>query len=126
MTIQHVTITSQVPVGPPQLPGEPPPLAMAARPEPVSFQPAQTALIVVDMQNAYAKVVKLLIHGARSCSMHLDRTKDRLGLWINEIEGRMHHNKLVVALANKLARIAWVILTKPGALYERRAPQLAS
>lgn len=33
---------------------------------------------------------------------------------------------MVVALANKLARIAWVILTKPGALYERRAPELSS
>ncbi len=74
--------------------------------------------------NSYVR--KLLIHGARSCSMHLDRTKDRLGLWIAQIEGRLHHNKMVVALANKLARIAWVILTKPGALYERQAPQLVS
>jgi len=73
--------------------------------------------------NSYVR--KLLIHGARSCSMHLDRTKDRLGVWIGQIEGRLHHNKMVVALANKLARIAWVILTKPGALYERRAPHLA-
>lgn len=74
--------------------------------------------------NSYVR--KLLIHGARSCSMHLDRTKDRLGLWIEQIEGRLHHNKMVVALANKLARIAWVILTKPGALYERLAPQSPS
>jgi hypothetical protein len=27
-----------------------------------------------------------------------------------------------VALANKIARIAWVILNKPGALYERVDP----
>jgi len=58
--------------------------------------------------------------------MHLDRTKDRLGAWIDQIEARLHHNKLVVALANKLARIAWVILTKAGALYERRDPQFAT
>jgi transposase len=34
----------------------------------------------------------------------------------------MHPNKVVVALANKMARMAWVILTKPGALYERQDP----
>ena len=66
---------------------------------------------------------RLLIHGARSCVMHLDRANDRLGSWITGLLGRMHHNKVVVALANKLARIAWVVLTKPGALYERRLPQ---
>lgn len=74
--------------------------------------------------NSYVR--KLLIHGARACSMHLDRTKDRLGVWLEQMEGRLHHNKMVVALANKLARIAWVILTKPGALYERRAPEQIS
>ena len=34
----------------------------------------------------------------------------------------MHGNKVTVALAAKVARIAWVILTRPGALYERRMP----
>ena len=34
----------------------------------------------------------------------------------------MHVNKVVVALAAKIARITWVIVTKPGALYERRDP----
>lgn len=58
--------------------------------------------------------------------MHLDRTKDPLGMWLEQMEGRLHHDKIVVTLANKLARIAWVILTKPGALYERRAPELLS
>jgi hypothetical protein len=29
-------------------------------------------------------------------------------------------NKVTVALAAKMARIAWAIITKPGALYERR------
>jgi uncharacterized membrane protein YGL010W len=36
----------------------------------------------------------------------------------------MHANKATVALAAKLARIAWVILTKPGTLYEQRQPAL--
>ncbi len=35
----------------------------------------------------------------------------------------MHHNKVVIALANKLARVAWVVLTRPGALYEQMDPR---
>jgi len=54
MTEKNRTITSTVPVGAPQAPGAPAPRVISARPEPVAFQPGQTALIVVDMQNAYA------------------------------------------------------------------------
>lgn len=67
--------------------------------------------------NPYVR--RLLIHGARTCVLHLDRTKDRLGAWIAALESRMHINKVVVALANKLARVAWVILNRPGACYLR-------
>jgi len=67
---------------------------------------------------------RLLIHGARSCLLHLDRSRDRLGAWLDQLGRRMHVNKVTVALAAKLARIAWVILTKPGTLYERRQPAL--
>lgn len=35
-------------------------------------------------------------------------------------------NKVTVALANKIARIAWVIIRKPVALYERRDPAFMS
>lgn len=73
--------------------------------------------------NSYAR--RLLIHGARSCLLHLDRSRDRLGAWLDQLGKRMHVNKATVALAAKLARIAWVIMTKPGALYERREPKLA-
>ena len=37
----------------------------------------------------------------------------------------MHVNKVLVALANKIAPIAWVIITRPGALYERVDPAFA-
>ncbi|MGJ8523527.1 Peroxyureidoacrylate/ureidoacrylate amidohydrolase RutB [Carnimonas sp. R-84981] len=56
MAIHHVTLSSTAPAGPPQQPGQPNPCVAAARPEPFAFQPNQTALIVVDMQNAYASV----------------------------------------------------------------------
>ena len=73
--------------------------------------------------NRYVR--RLLIHGARSCVTHLDRTRDRLGGWLDGLQGRMHVNKVTVALAAKIARMAWVIITKPGALYERRDPAVA-
>jgi transposase len=73
--------------------------------------------------NRYVR--RLLIHGARSCVIHLDRSRDRLGAWIGKLQSRMHINKVTVALAAKIARIAWVIMTRSGALYERRDPSLA-
>jgi transposase len=79
-----------------------------------------TLLGISKRGNGYVR--RLLIHGARSCVMHLDRNRTRLGAWIDQLEGRMHVNKIVVALANKIARIAWVVLNRPGTLYERIDP----
>lgn len=82
-----------------------------------------TLLGISKRGNGYLR--RLLIHGARSCVMHLDRTRDRLGSWIDQLQGRMHKNKVTVALAAKIARIVWVLMTRPGALYERRDPAFA-
>jgi len=57
--------------------------------------------------------------------MHLDRSRNRMGAWLDQLQARMHINKVVVALANKIARIAWVIINRPGALYERVDPAFA-
>jgi transposase len=73
--------------------------------------------------NRYVR--RSLIHGARSCVTHLNRSRDHLGRWIGQLQSRMHVNKVTVAFATKIARIAWVILTRPGALYERREPAIA-
>jgi transposase len=73
--------------------------------------------------NRYVR--RLLIHGARSCVTHLNRSRDHLGRWIGQLQSRMHVNKVTVALAAKIARIAGVILTRPGALYERRDTAIA-
>jgi transposase len=67
--------------------------------------------------NPYVR--KLLIHGARSCLLHLDRDQHALGRWLSRLVQRVHRNKAVVALANKIARMAWAVLTRPGALYLR-------
>ncbi|MCV2880397.1 IS110 family transposase [Sedimentimonas flavescens] len=81
----------------------------------------QTLLGIAKRGSSYVRT--LLIHGARSVLMHLDRAKDRLGLWVDELRTRMHVNKVTVALAAKLARVIWVVLSKPGTTYERRAPE---
>ena len=43
-----------------------------------------------------------------------------LKAWIEAAKKRLHHNVLAIALANKLARIAWAILAK-GRGYESRS-----
>jgi transposase len=54
----------------------------------------------------------LLIHGARSVLLHAKKAtaeRDRLRTWALDREGARGHNKAAVALANKLARIAWAV-----------------
>jgi transposase len=65
--------------------------------------------------NTYLR--RLFIHGTRSCVQTCDRQRHPLGAWITKIEQRMHRNKVVVALANKIARVAWKILIKPEEIY---------
>jgi transposase len=53
----------------------------------------------------------LLIHGARSVLHHAKRSAkpDRLRSWALEREQARGHNKAAVAVANKLARLAWAV-----------------
>jgi transposase len=74
-----------------------------------------TLLGISKRGNAYLR--RLLIHGARSCVQTCDRQRHPLGAWITKLEQRMHRNKVIVALANKIARVAWKILTKPEEIY---------
>ncbi|MGO1164927.1 IS110 family transposase [Brucella sp. C7-11G] len=61
--------------------------------------------------NTYLRT--LLIHGARAALPSLSRTDTPLGQWLKSmIERGVHRNAVVVALANKLARIAWAALRK--------------
>ncbi|NIO62220.1 MAG: IS110 family transposase [Gammaproteobacteria bacterium] len=54
----------------------------------------------------------LLIHGARSVILHAKHKEDRLSCWVRELAARRHINVAAVALANKTARMAWVMMTK--------------
>lgn len=60
--------------------------------------------------NTYLR--RMFIHGARSFRLNGDRSRHRIGAWLTELDGRTHKNVATVALANKLARIAWSVLTK--------------
>jgi transposase len=58
--------------------------------------------------NTYLRT--LLIHGARAALPSLAAKASPLGAWLRGLMGRAHKNKVVVALAGKLARIAWAVL----------------
>lgn len=51
----------------------------------------------------------LLIHGARAALPYLARMDTQLGAWLQALLQRAKRNVVVVALANKLARIAWAV-----------------
>jgi len=55
---------------------------------------------------------KLIIHGARSALPVLACNATPLGEWLRALMKRVHKNAAVVALANKLARIAWAVLRR--------------
>lgn len=58
--------------------------------------------------NKYLRM--LFIHGARAALPHLAKTDTPIGAWLRGLLARGHRNIAVVALANKLARIAWAVL----------------
>jgi transposase len=55
---------------------------------------------------------KLLIHGARAALPWLVKGQTPLGAWLRGLLARAHTNTVIVALANKLARIAWATLQR--------------
>jgi transposase len=59
--------------------------------------------------NSYLR--KILIQGARAAVLRMKRERAPMGAWMTALEARAPHNVLVVAMANKLARIAWALLS---------------
>ena len=68
----------------------------------------------------------LLISSASMCQTEIDVSvndkEDRLSRWIIDLQSRRHANVVAVALANKMARMAWVMMTR-GVDYD---PDLAA
>jgi transposase len=69
--------------------------------------------------NTYLRT--LLIHGARAALPSLAKADTALGAWLRGLQARCHPNTVIVALANKLARIAWVIMRRETVFSTSRA-----
>ena len=54
---------------------------------------------------------KMFIHGARAAVLRVKREGSYLGQWISGLESRAARNVVIVATANKLARISWAVLS---------------
>jgi transposase len=82
--------------------------------------------------NSYLR--KLLVHGARSVMQCREKQSPGLRAWLGQLVSRCHPNVATIALANKMARMAWALLAK-GETYrpalmtsnlEAAAPQLSA
>jgi transposase len=73
--------------------------------------------------NTYLR--RMLIHGARAVLLRVKYDTGALGQWAHQLEQRAARNVVVVALANKLARIASTVLSS-GEHYRIRAASVAA
>jgi transposase len=63
--------------------------------------------------NSYLR--KLFVQGARAVLKYRDKQCSGLKHWLEELSSRSHSNIVGVALANKLARMAWAVLASGDA-----------
>src|ERR1044071_9160372 len=73
--------------------------------------------------NVYLR--RMLIHGARAVLFRVKYDSGGFGQWVHRLAQRAPRNKVVVAIANKLARIAWAVLSS-GKDYRHQPLQLAA
>jgi transposase len=60
--------------------------------------------------NCYLR--RLFVQGARAVLQFREKQSSALRAWLAQLTARAHHNVVGVALANKLARMAWAVLAK--------------
>ena len=58
--------------------------------------------------NSYLR--RLFVQGARAVLQFREKQSAGLSAWLAQLTSRTHYNVAGVALANKLARIAWAVL----------------
>jgi len=68
-----------------------------------------TLLGITKRGNPYLR--KLFVHGARAVLLRVKYDTGGFGRWVHRLAARAPRNKVIVAIANKLARIAWVVLS---------------
>jgi transposase len=73
--------------------------------------------------NVYLR--RMLIHGARAVLLRVRYDTGGFGQWVHRLAQRAPRNKVVVAIANKLARMAWAVLSS-GKEYRHQPLQLAA
>ena len=62
------------------------------------------------MGNAYLR--RLFVLGARAVMQRSEKQSSGLRAWLAQLTARTHPKIAIVALANKLARMAWAVLAK--------------
>jgi len=65
---------------------------------------------------------RMLIHGARAVLLRVKYDTGGFGQWVHRLAQRAPRNKVIVAIANKLARIAWAVLSS-GKDYQHQGLQ---
>ena len=76
----------------------------------------QKLLGISQRGNSYLR--RLFVQGARAVLQQRTKQTPGLSAWLAQLTSRTHRNVAAVALANKLARIAWAVLAK-NELYGR-------
>ena len=69
---------------------------------------------------------RMLIHGARAVLFRIKYDTAGLGQWVHRLSQRAPRNKVVVAIANKLARIAGAVLSSGRDYRHQPLPQRAA
>ena len=90
-------------------------------PEQRSTGGKQKLLGISKRGNGYLR--RLLVHGARAVLQCREKQSPGLSAWLGQLAARAHSNVVAVALANKMARVVWAVLSK-GEAY-RPPPLLA-
>jgi transposase len=70
----------------------------------------QKLLSISKRGNHYLR--RLLVSGARAVLQCRDKQSPGLSAWLGQLASRVHTNIAAVALANKMARVAWAVLAK--------------
>ena len=55
---------------------------------------------------------KQLIHGARAVVNNIRNKTDQISLWAASLLERKNYNKVVVAMAHRIARLVWILLQR--------------